>query len=487
MTRHARRDPSALLLEVLEPRALLSGDPPQALAPVPPGPASSLLVRFVPGTPAATIQADLAAAGTHLVKSFPDGGSLVALDQGVGGDAAQQRLRQDLEVVYIEPDGTFQAQVQAKSLIPDDPAFGLQWGLNDAGNVGIDAPQAWNRTAGSSSIIVAVLDTGIDLSNPEFAGRIWTNPNPSSSDGYPGDVHGWNFVSNDANVQDDDGHGTHVSGIIAASGNNGIGVAGVDWNAQIMPLKVLDSNGSGSNDAMVAAIDFVTAAGNDGTNNDSTPFYPASYRLSNEIAVAAVDPSGDLPGFSDYGARTVDLAAPGLNILSTIPGGGYAYMSGTSMAAPYVSGVVSLVAGLHPSWNARQLVQQVLSTAKPLPGLAGKTVTGGIVDAARAVGVSHPGTNGAGGSQLARLSVKTPSIRNVRAANLLNLGRHHRAARPAIGPAARTSSLQLTGTSWPRRRADLHVRPVHPGASQFAPAWAAEASRAHAVAPNSWV
>jgi subtilisin family serine protease len=355
MARHARRGPSAPRLEALEPRALLAVGPSGPSIAAPPEPAASLLVRFVPGASAAAVQADLVAAGGQLVQSFPDGPSRVALDRGIDRDTALQRLRQDPEVVYAEAVATFQAQAQA--LTPDDSAFGLQWGLNNSSNVDIDAPQAWSRTTGSGSIIVAVLDTGIDLSNPEFAGRIWTNPDPSGGDGYAGDVHGWNFVLNTANVQDDDGHGTHVSGILAAAGNNALGVAGVDWNARIMPLKVLDSNGSGSNDAMVGAIHyavahgarvinaswgggpysqavadaigfagshgvvFVTAAGNDGTNDDSTPFYPASYRLPNEIAVAAVGRSGTLPGFSNFGARTVDLAAPGMDILSTTPGG----------------------------------------------------------------------------------------------------------------------------------------------------------------------
>jgi len=322
------------------------------------------------------------------------------------------------------------ATVQTQGLIPNNADFKLQWGLNDAANTDIDAPQAWARTTGSSSIIVAVLDTGIDLSNPAFAGRIWTNPNPSADTAYPGDVHGWNFVANDADVQDDNDHGTHVAGILAATGNNGIGVAGVDWNAQIMPLKVLDANGDGTDAEIVSAIDFavqhgarvinaswgggpysqavadaisyagsqgvvfVTAADNNGTNDDTAPFYPASYDLPNEIAVAAVNQAGGLASFSNFGVHSVALAAPGVNILSTVPGG-YAYMTGTSMATPYVSGVVALVAGLHPSDTAAQLVQQVLSTTKPLASLAGKTATGGIVDAARAVGPGRSGLNNA--------------------------------------------------------------------------------------------
>jgi subtilisin family serine protease len=322
------------------------------------------------------------------------------------------------------------AAVQAPGQVPNDPMFKSQWGLKDSSNTSIDAPQAWARTTGSSTTIVAVLDTGIDLANPEFAGRLWTNPDSSGSDGYPGDVHGWNFLSNTADIQDDNGHGTHVAGILAATGDNGIGVAGVDWNAQIMPLKVLDSSGTGTDAAIVGAINFavhhgarvinaswgggppspavasaisyagsqgvvfVTAAGNSGTNDDVTPFYPASYRLPNEIAVAAINQVGGLASFSNFGAKTVALAAPGVNIVSTVPGG-YAYESGTSMATPYVSGVVALVASLYPSDTAAQLVQQVLSTTKPLASLAGKTSTGGMVDAARAVGITRSASTSA--------------------------------------------------------------------------------------------
>jgi subtilisin family serine protease len=393
MARHARRGPSPLRLEILEPRALLS-----------------TLAATAPS--AATIQAGI------------------------------------------------DARVQVQSVVPNDPGFKQQWGLSSSSTAGISAPQAWSRTTGNPDTIVAVLDTGIDLANPEFAGRIWTNPDSSGGDGYPGDVHGWNFVANTANVQDDNGHGTHVSGILAAAGNNGIGVAGVDWNAQIMPLKVLDANGNGSDDATARAIDFavqhgarvinaswgggpfsqavadairyagsqgvvfVTAAGNNGTNDDALPFYPASYHLPNEIAVAAVDASGNLPSFSNYGAQTVALAAPGVNVLSTIPGG-FAYESGTSMAAPFVSGVMALVAGLHPTETAAQIVHQVLSATRPLASLTGKTTTGGILDAARAVGRGAPGANSLGRVDAARtplsMALPPPTI-----AAALPWSHHHR-------------------------------------------------------------
>ncbi|MEA2630470.1 MAG: thermitase, partial [Chloroflexota bacterium] len=330
--------------------------------------------------------------------------------------AALGRLKANRLVAYAELDG----MVQAADIIPNDPNFPAQWGLNSGNNVDIDAPQAWSISTGNSAIIVAVLDTGIDLRNPDLTSRLWTNPT-ANTDGYTGDVHGWNFVNNSPNIQDNNGHGSHVTGILGAVGNNGVGIAGVDWNAQIMPLKILGADGGGSTDAAVNAIMFavnhgarvinaswggnqysqamlqaisyansrgvvfVTAAGNDGINNDAMPAnYPADYRLPNELVVAAIDQSGNLAGFSDYGASTVDLAAPGVDIWSTVPGG-FASYSGTSMATPFVTGVVSLLAGQNPGLGASALVQRVIATAKPLPSLAGKTVSGGMVDAYNAL------------------------------------------------------------------------------------------------------
>jgi len=310
---------------------------------------------------------------------------------------------------------------------PQDPQFGLEWGLNNPSDVDIDAPEAWTATTGKASTIVAVLDSGIDLNSSEFAGRLWLNP-AASRPGKP--VYGWNFVKGNGNVQDDYGHGTHVAGIIGAD-NDGRGIVGVDWNARIMPLKVLNAQGEGAIQATVDAIYFavdngarvinaswsvdepdpalynaiayagskgvvfVTSAGNDGTDLGARPVYPAAYHLPNVIVVGAVDSSGNLASFSNFGASTVDIAAPGVDVYATFASRtGYATLSGTSMAAPHVTGVVSLLIGLHPEWSAEQLVQRVLATAKPLASLAGKTIAGGIVSAAGAVGVPGSGPNG---------------------------------------------------------------------------------------------
>ena len=333
-------------------------------------------------------------------------------------------------VRYAQPD--FDVSVVGK---PNDPSFSAQWGLNNTGQTGgtshidIGAPAAWNVTTGTGRTIVAVIDTGIDLTHPDLAANIWTNPhvNPAtgvdSFNGLAGDIHGWNFVANNSNVTDENGHGTHVAGIIGAVGNNGVGVAGVDWHVQIMPLKFLDANGTGALSNAILAINyavkngatvinnsysggnyyyqafsdavanaqrhgviFVAAAGNDGRNTDGNPIYPADYNLDNVLSVAAIDAKGNLAPFSNYGAASVDLGAPGAGIYSTYRSDSYITMSGTSMAAPFVTGAVALLHDLHPDWNFHQLINRILSTTDADLALQGKTVTGGRLDLARAIG-----------------------------------------------------------------------------------------------------
>jgi subtilisin family serine protease len=404
---------------------MLSGVAPVP-APIPyPGYPVGLLLRFSPTATASEQQAVLSPFRASVLTNYPDGPEVIQLGEGIAADAAIRSLQSNPEVLYAQADSTIHAS--ALTITPNDPTFGQLWALNNANNVDIDAPEAWGITTGNPSTIVAVLDSGIDLSNPDFAGKIWTNPVNDAAQGYPNDIHGWNFVSGNNNVQDDDsqGHGTHVSGIIAAAGNNAYGVVGVDWNAQIMPLKFLDSQGNGSTDQAVSAIYFavshgarvinaswggvgaspalrdaisyanshnvvfVTAAGNDGSNNDLIPTYPSSYRLPNELSVAAVDRSGRLPSFSNFGARTVDVAAPGVDILSDAPanvsGIRLESLSGTSMSTAYVSGVAALIAGREPGLTAAQIVQRIDTTAKPLASMAGKTISGGIVDAYNAL------------------------------------------------------------------------------------------------------
>ena len=394
-------------VEALEDRRLLSGTAPC------PGPGTSLFARFDPGeTPAAEARA-IAGIGGRVAATYPDGPTWIALGRGDKPRIAAARLLASGEVAYAVPDAT--VHVQGLAVRPDDPSFPRQWGLSQPNNIDIDAPEAWSVAAGLKPTVVAVLDTGVDLSQPDLQGRLWTNP----ADG----THGYDFINNTEFPQDDNGHGTHVSGIIAAAGNNGLGIAGVAPNARIMPLKFLDSNGDGSTDTAVTAIYyavahganvinsswggpdqsaplrdaiayagahnvvFVTASGNLGTNNDRRPTYPANDHLPNLLSVAAIDQNGRLSSFSNYGARTVDLAAPGGGIVSTLPGDNYGPMSGTSMAAPFVSGVAAMLIGQHPEESAAQIVATLKATVKPIKGVAGKVATGGIVDAARALGV----------------------------------------------------------------------------------------------------
>jgi|GEM_PF-1187221 len=418
MPRTARRAPIALRLESLEPRTLLSADPARAVsaawvASTPVDPAASILVRFISGATSAQIQADLDPIGGRVVTTYEDGPSVVALPPWEDRAAALADLQATQSVVYAEANATFHAsgvQAAITPVTPNNPGYAQQWGM-----AAIDAPAAWAVTTGTPATIVAVLDTGIDLSNPAFLGRIWVNPDTSGRDGYKYAFYGWNFIAGNNNVSDDNGHGTHVTGILAAAGNTGVGIAGVNWNTRIMPLKVLDSKGDGSTDAAVSAVYyavnhgakvinaswggdgysqamldalnyanskgvvFVTAAGNEASNNDVTTTYPASYRTPNELVVAAVDKSGKLANYSNWGAKTVDLAAPGTDIYSTVPGGFDTY-SGTSMATPFVSGSVALLAGLNPGMSAAQLVARIKATVRPNAALNGLMASPGVVD-----------------------------------------------------------------------------------------------------------
>jgi subtilisin family serine protease len=338
-------------------------------------------------------------------------------------------------VIGIEPDFAI-----TPTALPNDPLLDAQWGLRNTGQSGgvrggdIAAPAAWDVTTGSRDVVVAVIDSGFDYTHPDLAANVWRNPGEVPGDGldndrngFVDDVHGWDFANGDADPMDDDGHGTHVAGTIGAVGDNGIGVTGVSWQVSIMGLKFLDAEGNGYMSDAIAAVSyatrmrrefgvnvvatnnswggserslalrdaiadggaagilFVTAAGNDGFNGDKRANYPANEDLDAVIAVTATDRSNRLADFATYGPIHVDLGAPGVAIRSTVPGGGYATYSGTSMAAPHVTGTIALVAAANPSASAAAIRGAILSTTTPLASLAGKTVTGGLLDAAAAV------------------------------------------------------------------------------------------------------
>jgi subtilisin family serine protease len=251
-----------------------------------------------------------------------------------------------------------------------------------------------------------------------------TNHVDDDGNGLVDDSRGWDWVDHDNTPFDQNGHGTHVAGTIGARGDNAVGVAGVDWHVRIVPLRALDAGGSGfvsdlisaynyakqkgikivnaslggdnssqaERDAIAAAPNtlFVVAAGNDAANNDISGSFPCNYPLANVLCVAATDQNDDLASFSNYGAATVDLAAPGVSIESTYPGGEYAYMDGTSMATPHVSGTAALVWSKDPGDTAAVVRQTLFTSADPKPSLLGKTVTGGRLNASRALGVEPP-------------------------------------------------------------------------------------------------
>ncbi|MCS7016383.1 MAG: S8 family serine peptidase [Gemmatales bacterium] len=334
-------------------------------------------------------------------------------------------FRQVPSVSLVEPNYPLRL-----AAIPNDPMWSGQWSLANTLSPGADirAPAAWDRNTEASSIVVAVIDTGVDYNHPDLRNNIWRNeaeiPNNGLDDdgnGYVDDSLGYDFVNNDPNPWDDHGHGTHVAGIIGAEGNNGLGITGVAWKTRLMVLKSLRNDGTGTVADAVRAIDyairmgariinaswggpvsssilaqavaraeqagvlFVAAAGNDGTNNDVQPHYPSSYAYANILAVAATDPQDRLADFSNYGANTVHLAAPGVAILSTLPHSLYGYLSGSSMAAPHVSGAAALVWALHPDWNFRQIKARLLRSVDALAPLQGMVASQGRLNLARAL------------------------------------------------------------------------------------------------------
>jgi len=384
-----------------------------------------ILVKFRPQAPVArrgALRSEVAGA----VKSrFMSGAELLRLGAGVGVGQALARLKGAPEVEYAEPNYILHA-----TRTPDDPFFAQQWSLLNTGQAGgaagsdIDATAAWDISTGGASVVVAILDSGIDLDHPDLAPNLWTNPDEipgnlvdDDGNGRIDDVHGWDFVNHDDDPDDDLGHGTHVAGTIAGAGDNGIGITGVAWRASLMPLKFLDRSGAGTTSDAIQAIDyaasegarilnaswggggfsmamlesirdaaarevlFVAAAGNDAADTDIAPFFPAGYDAPNVVAVAASDRSDRLALFSSFGETTVDLAAPGVDILSTLPGGTYGFSSGTSMATPHVSGVAALVLGFAPGVGAESLRRRLLDEAEPIAALEGKVAVAGRLNA----------------------------------------------------------------------------------------------------------
>ena len=402
---------------------------------------TSVMVKFTPGTSdgqRAFIRAAIAGVTVETWDSLPGLEHLAIPGRVEDAIAAVSILGEMTQVVeFIEPD--FVAHLNA---LTNDTSLGNLWAMNntgqvvnsDAGTAGadIDADLAWDVVTGSSSMVVGMADSGFNSTHEDLAANRWTNPGEIATNGIDDDgngkiddVWGWDFYNNDNNPTDDNGHGTHTAGTVGAVGNNGKGVVGVCWNVRLAGLKIGSRNGSILLSAGISAVDYciakgikvsnhswgggsfsssfdavvtrartaghmlVCSAGNNGANSETAPLYPASYAQNNIIAVAATDNNDALASFSNYGSTRVDIAAPGVTILSTYiktnSNKAYAYLSGTSMAAPYVTGAAALVWSQNPSWTYAEVRNKLLSTVRPIPALSGKCVTGGVLNVNNAV------------------------------------------------------------------------------------------------------
>ena len=414
-----------------------------------------VLVRFKPGVSLDQIRTLAARHNDLMEDEIESVKGLVSIDDLDNADAkvtADQYAAMSNLVEYAQPNYEIRLDpptVPSKSSDavyrtgsqPNDPQFGQQWALNNVGQDGgkeradIDALQAWLKTQGSEKIVVAVLDSGVDYTHKDLVSNMWFRPDsiPQYADDELGsfdDVNGFDADANSPDPMDDNGHGTHCAGIIGAEGDNGEGIAGINWNVKIMPLKFLGRGGFGTTKNAIEAINyaidrkqkgvnvrvinaswgstsysraledairaageqgilFVAAAGNNSTDNDKRAHYPSNYNLPNVISVAAMDRTDSITSFSNYGVKTVHIAAPGRDILSTWLGDSYREASGTSMAAPQVSGVAALILASEPNLSVAKLRERLLGSVDKLDSLNGKVATGGRLCAAQALGDSH--------------------------------------------------------------------------------------------------
>ncbi|HEX8235861.1 MAG TPA: S8 family serine peptidase [Abditibacteriaceae bacterium] len=381
-----------------------------------------IMVKFRGGTSWALANGIHAKFGAMLLHNFPYiGWQRLRVPAGTSVEAALAQYKAQANVEAVEPN-----YVWKPLKVSNDPRLGQQYALNK-----IKAPTAWDSTTGDSGVVVAVIDTGVDYTHPDLSANMWRNPGEiagnskdDDNNGYIDDVYGIDAENGDTDPLDDDDHGTHCAGVIGAASNNGVGISGINWSVRIMALKFLGPDGgstagaikcfeyvtmmkrrgtnirvtsnswggAGYSAALKTAMDaagnagviHMTASGNDGFNTDSEASYPSNFNSPSVVSVAASDAQDNRPSWSNYGRTSVDLAAPGNDILSTVRGG-YAFYSGTSMATPQVSGAAALLAAYQPSLTVEQLKATLMNTVDVLPQWTGNVVSNGRLNLARAI------------------------------------------------------------------------------------------------------
>jgi subtilisin family serine protease len=405
---------------------------PPRVVPPPPTP-RYLLAQPRPDTDRTLIHAFCLAHGDLRVREFPGLGFLTVIEPGPEStpEGALARYNNSGLFTYVEPD-----QPVVLATVPDDPFFidGQQWALRNEGQdnglsgADIRAVDGWALTHSASNVVVAIVDSGIRSSHKDLIGNLWRHPTTGA--------HGWNAVNGTDDSSDDQGHGTQLAGIVGARGNNGIGIAGVAWQVQIMACKFVDRFGNGTLSDAIACIEYarangahiinaswgieefshslsnavqlagqqgivvVAAAGNRSSDTDIHPYYPASLPSDHVVAVAATTRNDELFGLSNYGAHSVHLGAPGFEIITTDRRSDEAYATrfGTSMSAAFVSGAMALIRARFPDETSQDWISRLLRGTDPLPSLADRSISGGRLNLANALAPSGP-----------QLSIQLPS------------------------------------------------------------------------------